>query len=70
MGPLVRFEPEGIFYTKVTVEDVAEIIEASLEKNTVVERLLYQNPDETRSQTEHEVLFTVINSGSCLVNAG
>ncbi|MFY9114915.1 MAG: NADH-quinone oxidoreductase subunit NuoF [Dethiobacteria bacterium] len=57
MGPLVRFEPEGIFYTKVTVEDVAEIIEASLEKNTVVERLLYQNPDETRSQTEHEVPF-------------
>lgn len=57
MGPLVRFEPKGIFYTKVKVSDVADIVEASLEKNTVVERLLYENPDGSHSLTEHEVPF-------------
>ncbi|MCL6557542.1 MAG: NADH-quinone oxidoreductase subunit NuoF [Firmicutes bacterium] len=57
MGPLVRFEPKGIFYTKVTVADVPEIITASLDKDTVVERLLYQNPDGSRSLREEEVPF-------------
>jgi NADH-quinone oxidoreductase subunit F len=57
MGPLVRFEPKGIFYTKVKATDAAEIVEASLEKNTVVERLLYENADGSRCETEHEVPF-------------
>ena len=57
MGPLVRFEPKGISYTKVKAGDVPEIVEASLEKDTVVERLLYENPDGSRCQTEHEVPF-------------
>lgn len=56
-GPLVRFEPKGTFYTKVTPEDVPEIIEASLEKDTVVERLLCENPDGSLSETEDEVAF-------------
>lgn len=57
MGPLVRFEPKGIFYTKVKADDVAEVVEASLEKDTVVERLLYENADGSRCMTEHEVPF-------------
>jgi NADH:ubiquinone oxidoreductase subunit F (NADH-binding)/(2Fe-2S) ferredoxin/ferredoxin len=57
MGPLVRFEPKGIFYTKVKVSDVAEIVVASLEKDTVIERLLYENADGNRCMTEHEVTF-------------
>ena len=57
MGPLVRFEPKGIFYTKVKASDVPEIVEASLEKDTVVERLLYENTDGSRCLTEHEVPF-------------
>jgi len=56
-GPLVRFEPQGIFYTKVSEADVPEILEASLDHGTVVERLLYQNPDGSRSLTEHDVPF-------------
>ncbi|MBS4023830.1 MAG: NADH-quinone oxidoreductase subunit NuoF [Dethiobacter sp.] len=57
MGPLVRFEPKGVFYTKVKAGDVAEIVEASLEKDTVVERLLYEDSDGSRCLTEHEVPF-------------
>lgn len=57
LGPLVRFEPKGIFYTQVTAADVPEIITAALDKNTVVERLLYQNPDGSKSLREEDVPF-------------
>ena len=43
-GPLVTIEPDGILYTQVKVEDVGEIIESTVAKNEVVERLLYQDP--------------------------
>lgn len=45
MGPLVRLEPAGILYCKVTKEDVAEIIEEHLINGRLVERLLYHRPD-------------------------
>jgi NADH:ubiquinone oxidoreductase subunit F (NADH-binding)/(2Fe-2S) ferredoxin/Pyruvate/2-oxoacid:ferredoxin oxidoreductase delta subunit len=57
LGPLVRFEPKGIFYTKVRMADVPEIITATLDKNTEVERLLYQNPDGSKSLREEDVPF-------------
>ena len=44
MGPLVTIEPDGILYTRVKPEDVAEIIETTLKSNRVVERLLYVSP--------------------------
>jgi NADH-quinone oxidoreductase subunit F len=44
MGPLVSLAPEGILYTKVRVEDVAEIVEQTLVGGQVVERLLYKDP--------------------------
>ena len=44
MGPLVTILPEGIFYTKVTPADVAEIAERTLAKGETVERLLYRDP--------------------------
>ncbi|HHY38566.1 MAG TPA: 4Fe-4S binding protein [Clostridia bacterium] len=43
MGPLVRVEPDGILYTRVSASDVPEILEATIE-GRVVERLLYVNP--------------------------
>ena len=57
MGPLVRVEPKETFYTKVKVADVEEIVTATLDQDTVVERLLYQNPDGSRSVSEHDVPF-------------
>ncbi|MBS3975341.1 MAG: NADH-quinone oxidoreductase subunit NuoF [Syntrophomonadaceae bacterium] len=56
-GPLVRVEPQGIFYNKVKAEDVAEILAASLDQNSIVERLLYKNPDGSPCLTVHEVPF-------------
>jgi NADH-quinone oxidoreductase subunit F len=43
MGPLVTIMPDNILYTKVKAADVAEIVENTIEKGSVVERLLYKN---------------------------
>ena len=42
MGPLLQIEPDGILYTHVQVEDCDEIIEKTLVKGEVIDRLLYQ----------------------------
>ena len=42
MGPLVQIEPEGILYTHVQLEDCDEIIEKTILKGEVVDRLLYE----------------------------
>ncbi|MBE6928904.1 MAG: NADH-quinone oxidoreductase subunit NuoF [Ruminococcaceae bacterium] len=42
MGPLVRIEPEGWLYTKVKVDDCAEIIERTIVMGEFIDRLGYQ----------------------------
>ncbi len=43
-GPIAVVEPEGIFYTKVTVDDVPEIAQSHLRDGKPVERLFYHDP--------------------------
>jgi len=43
-GPIVVVEPEGIFYTRVTVQDVPEIAQSHLRDGQPVERLFYRDP--------------------------
>lgn len=45
MGPLVRIEPEGFLYTKVSEEDCDEIVELSILQGKPVERLSYRLND-------------------------
>ncbi len=47
-GPLVVIEPQGIFYTRVQVKSVAEIIEKTLAGKEVIPRLLYVSPENGR----------------------
>jgi len=51
-SPLVTIEPDGLFYTKVKVKHVDEIIERTFKKNETVESLLYSEPktDETKEK--------------------
>ena len=49
MGPLVSVVPDGILYTKVRSEDVAEIVHQTLANGQVVERLLYKDPATRKS---------------------
>ena len=45
MGPLVTIQPQGILYTKVSPEDVEEIVEETILAGRPVARLLYTTPD-------------------------
>jgi len=47
-GPIVVIHPEGIFYSRMTVKDVSEVVEETLANNRVVERLLYTVPKTTQ----------------------
>jgi len=44
IGPIMTIYPEGIFYCRLTAADVAEIVEETLIKGRVVQRLTYQEP--------------------------
>ena len=45
-GPVMVVYPEGIFYQKVTAEDVPELVSEHLLKGRPVERLFYREPAE------------------------
>lgn len=44
MGPIMVIYPEGIFYTQVQAVDVPELVEETLIKGRVVQRLTYHEP--------------------------
>lgn len=55
-GPLVSVG--DIFYTKVKPEDVAEIVEKTLLKDEVIDRLLYHNPaNNQKAKTVNDIPF-------------
>ncbi len=43
LGPIVIVYPDGTFYSRVTAEDVKEIVEEHLLKGRIVERLVYRD---------------------------
>ncbi|MGC9335523.1 MAG: NADH-ubiquinone oxidoreductase-F iron-sulfur binding region domain-containing protein [Anaerolineae bacterium] len=43
-GPVVVIKPQGIFYERMKLDDVAEVVEETIVKGQVVDRLLYQDP--------------------------
>ncbi|HJN19283.1 MAG TPA: NAD(P)H-dependent oxidoreductase subunit E, partial [Armatimonadota bacterium] len=43
-GPIVVIEPAGVFYQRVTPEDVPAIVEMSIVGDELVEKLLYEDP--------------------------
>ncbi|MEG2199851.1 MAG: NADH-ubiquinone oxidoreductase-F iron-sulfur binding region domain-containing protein [Anaerovorax sp.] len=56
MGPLLRIEPAKLLYLKVKLEDCEEILEKSILKNEIVNRLVYQNEGKF-FPTEEEIPF-------------
>ncbi|WP_026888481.1 NADH-quinone oxidoreductase subunit NuoF [Clostridium beijerinckii] len=52
MGPLIRIEPEGWLYIKVSIDDCEEIIEKSIIRNEVVASLSYKDGDKLYSKQE------------------
>ena len=58
MGPLMRIEPEGIFYTKVKPEDAADIVNRTIKNGELLERLAYVDPATKKPcMKEDEIAF-------------
>jgi NADH:ubiquinone oxidoreductase subunit F (NADH-binding)/(2Fe-2S) ferredoxin len=54
MGPVLLIEPDGLFYTSVDPSDVPELVEETLVKGRVVERLTYKQPETHQSVCRYE----------------
>ncbi|HUU03574.1 MAG TPA: NADH-ubiquinone oxidoreductase-F iron-sulfur binding region domain-containing protein [Myxococcota bacterium] len=58
MGPLVHVMPDDILYCGVKVKDVPAIIDETLKKGEVIERLLYRDPvSKERKKGRDEITF-------------
>lgn len=68
-GPVMVIYPEGIFYKKVTVDDVAEIVSEHFIKGRPVARLMMQEEDRTIS-TKKDVPFYQKQVKVALENCG
>ena len=51
-GALLTIYPQGIFYQRVKIEDVPEIISETIVKGRVIERLLYVDPNTGERYTK------------------
>ncbi|MBQ3016054.1 MAG: 4Fe-4S binding protein [Clostridia bacterium] len=63
LGPIVIIYPDGTFYSRVTSEDVKEIVEEHLLKGRIVERLVYRDKeaDETVKKAASELSLSDTN---------
>jgi NADH-quinone oxidoreductase subunit F len=52
-GPVVKILPDEISYFKVSIEDVEEIIEKTINNGEVIERLLYYDTNENKRIVNH-----------------
>jgi len=69
MGPLLKIEPDGILYIKVKLEDCEEIVEKTILKDEVIERLLYKLDGNTYKAQE-EIPFYKKQTRLVLANCG
>ena len=59
LGPIMIVYPEGVFYSKVTADDVPEIVEKHFLKGRPVERLIYK---EEENETEEQILNSSLSN--------
>ena len=59
LGPIMIIYPEGVFYSKVTADDVPEIVEEHFLKGRPVERLIYKEED---NETEEQILNSSLSN--------
>ncbi len=71
MGPVIMIYPEGIFYCQVQPEDVPLLVEETLVKGRVVERLVYKEPAEHKAIAHYsEIPFYKKQLRIALANCG
>ena len=56
-GPLLRIEPMGLLYIKVKVEDCEEILEKSILRDEVIDRLIYHDAEGNAFARQDDIPF-------------
>jgi NADH:ubiquinone oxidoreductase subunit F (NADH-binding)/(2Fe-2S) ferredoxin/NAD-dependent dihydropyrimidine dehydrogenase PreA subunit len=51
-GPIVVIQPEGIFYQRIQLKDIKEVISKTIKEKKIIDRLLYVHP-----QTEEKIVY-------------
>ena len=70
-GPICVVQPEGVFYERLKLEDVPELIEQHFVKNQPVERLMYRTADGQRPiPLEKDIQFFAKQEAIALRNRG
>ncbi len=70
-GPLAVVEPDGVFYTHVTLDDVPEIVASHLRDGQPVERLFYKDPVSGQAVRYHnDIKFYNMQQRIVLRNCG
>ena len=54
LGPIMIVYPEGTFYSRVTAEDIPEIVDEHLLKGRIVDRLVYNDTGAATGEAEAE----------------
>ncbi len=70
MGPVLLIQPDGTFYVKVQPADVPELVEETLVKGRVVDRLTYQEPSSHACVLYDEIPFYSKQQRIVLRNCG
>jgi len=71
LGPIVIVYPEGAFYSKVTVEDIPELVEEHLLKGRILKRLVYHDAiEEDKIKSLNKVSFYEKQLRIALKNCG
>ncbi|MHB1296383.1 MAG: FAD-dependent oxidoreductase [Anaerolineae bacterium] len=71
MGPVMVIYPEGTFYCQVSAADVPEIVEETLVKGRIVERLAYKEPITHQAVPHYaDIPFYGKQQRICLRNCG
>ena len=52
LGPIMIVYPEGTFYSRVTADDIPEIVDEHLMKGRIVERLVYSDTGDAKGEEE------------------
>lgn len=70
-GPIVKIEPDNVFYVRVTPKDAKDIVDEHIAKGDRVERLLYEDPQlKEKIHTHEEMSFYKKQMRLALRNCG
>ncbi|MGM0381336.1 MAG: NADH-quinone oxidoreductase subunit NuoF [bacterium] len=69
-GPLIRIDPAGILYTKVSEDDVDNIVQKTLKNGEIIDSLCYEGPDGETRRLESDIPFYNRQERLVLKNCG